>query len=168
MKWSVVRRSRKKEKKKIPLPPLAISLKAINRRCERERGGNNNNKTLFDLFSFVLFKPQSVQFFCVFIKQDKSKTNMSNPAYYDDYPLDYQDEEPEDDSTTRTVWEVFSWILVVLTIVLNLIVIGILLVRRNAYTVVNKGGWGGRARPGLRPWPLLYMCYLSTYTLCKL
>ena len=67
---------------------------------------------------------------------------MSNPAYYDDYPLDYNQDEEPDDSTTRTVWEVFSWILVVLTIVLNLIVIGILLVRRNAYTVVNKGGLG--------------------------
>ena len=70
---------------------------------------------------------------------------MSSPGYYDDYSNpqnDYEDEEEEDDSGTRKVWEIFSWILVVLTLVLNLIVIGILLVRRNAYTVINKGGWG--------------------------
>lgn len=62
--------------------------------------------------------------------------------YDDDYSAADQDDgpmEPEDDTTPRLVWEITSWILVVLTLVLNLVVIVVLLVRRNAYTVTNKG-----------------------------
>jgi hypothetical protein len=49
-----------------------------------------------------------------------------------------EDDDEDDDGGTRTTWEILSWIVVVLTIVLNLVVIGVLLVRRNAYTVVNR------------------------------
>ena len=51
---------------------------------------------------------------------------------------DYND-EPEEDISRRFAWEITSWILMTLTLVLNLAVILILLVRDNAYTVVNKG-----------------------------
>ena len=50
-----------------------------------------------------------------------------------------QEQETEDYAQGRKAWRVMSWIFVVMTIVLNLLVIGILLVRQNAYTVVNKG-----------------------------
>ena len=57
-----------------------------------------------------------------------------------DYANDYETEnEVEDDSTSRTVWEVFSWIAVVLTILLNLAIIVIIFVRKNFYSAINKG-----------------------------
>ena len=45
----------------------------------------------------------------------------------------------EDDSSGRYAWEITSWVLMSLTLVLNLAVIFILLVRQNAYSVINKG-----------------------------
>lgn len=63
---------------------------------------------------------------------------MSDYNYdtYDDLPHGLEDEE--DDLSARKAWAIVSWIILVLTLVLNLVVIGILLVRRNAYNVVNK------------------------------
>ena len=64
-------------------------------------------------------------------------------SYYDDYPSptpseDYE-EEPEDDSGKRKVWEILSWIVLALTLILNILVIGVLAVRRNVISVINKG-----------------------------
>jgi len=56
------------------------------------------------------------------------------PVYDDN---DYND-EPEDDISARYAWEITSWVLMSLTLVLNLAVILILLVRQNAYSVINK------------------------------
>ncbi len=70
---------------------------------------------------------------------------MSDPYdYYDGYDdQEYrppaEEEEPEDDSGKRTAWEILSWIALALTLILNLVVIVILVVRRNAFSVVNKG-----------------------------
>ena len=50
-----------------------------------------------------------------------------------------QEKETEDYAAGRKSWRVISWIVVVLTIVLNLLIIVIILVRQNAYTIVNKG-----------------------------
>jgi hypothetical protein len=51
----------------------------------------------------------------------------------------YYEKEEEDYTQGRNGWRIVSWIIVVLTIVLNLVIIGILLVKQNAYTVINKG-----------------------------
>lgn len=58
------------------------------------------------------------------------------PSY--DYN-DYNDDSEENEMDRRFAWEVTSWILVALTLVLNLAVVAILLLRENAYSVVNKG-----------------------------
>ena len=59
------------------------------------------------------------------------------PTY--DYQ-DYNDNtEHEEEAKRRYAWEVTSWILMALTLFLNLAVIFILLYRQNAYNVVNKG-----------------------------
>ena len=59
------------------------------------------------------------------------------PTY--DYQ-DYNDNtEHEEEAERRYAWEVTSWILMALTLFLNLAVIFILLYRQNAYNVVNKG-----------------------------
>ena len=64
-------------------------------------------------------------------------------SYYDDYstsaPMAAEDEEPEDDSGKRKVWEILSWIVLALTLILNIVVIGVLAVRRNVISVINKG-----------------------------
>ena len=63
-------------------------------------------------------------------------------SYYDDYPAPAptaDDEEPEDDSGKRKVWEILSWIVLALTLILNIVVIGVLAVRRNVISVINKG-----------------------------
>jgi len=58
------------------------------------------------------------------------------PTY--DYQ-DYNDNtEHEEEAERRYAWEVTSWILMALTLFLNLAVIFILLYRQNAYNVVNK------------------------------
>jgi hypothetical protein len=46
--------------------------------------------------------------------------------------------EKEDDSGTRNVWAVLTWVILVLTLVLNLVLIGILVVKRNLYSLINK------------------------------
>ena len=59
------------------------------------------------------------------------------PSYdYQDYNDDY---EEEIEIERRYGWQVTSWILMSLTLILNLAVIFVLLVRQNAYNVVNKG-----------------------------
>lgn len=44
----------------------------------------------------------------------------------------------EDESGTRNTWAIFTWIILVLTIVLNIVLIGILIVKRNLYSLINK------------------------------
>lgn len=59
------------------------------------------------------------------------------PVYdYNDYnePLS----EEEDEISARFAWEITSWVLMSLTLVLNLAVIFVLLIRQNAYSVINK------------------------------
>ncbi len=51
----------------------------------------------------------------------------------------YYDEDDDDEEGQRTVWQILSWIAVVLTIVLNLALVGILIFRKNVHTAVNKG-----------------------------
>jgi len=59
------------------------------------------------------------------------------PTYdYNDYN---DDSNGEQESSRRFGWEITSWILVALTLLLNAIVILVLLIRQNAYSVVNKG-----------------------------
>ena len=71
-------------------------------------------------------------------------------ASYDDYNYDVYDDdyvyedaapeetEPVDESGYRNTWEILTWIIIALTIVLNLILIGILVLRRNLHSIVNK------------------------------
>ena len=59
------------------------------------------------------------------------------PTYdYNDYN---NDNNEENEISRRSAWEIASWVIMAGTILLNLIVILILLVRENAYSVVNKG-----------------------------
>ena len=46
-------------------------------------------------------------------------------------------EDPED--SARYAWKVASWIIVVLTLICNLIIVGVIVINRNANSVVNKG-----------------------------
>ena len=66
----------------------------------------------------------------------------SYPDYYDDnypeYEDDYQEEEVVDESGYRNTWEILTWIIIALTILLNLILIGLLIVKRNLRSIVNK------------------------------
>lgn len=55
------------------------------------------------------------------------------------YDEEFYEKEESDYTHGRNAWRIVSWIIVVLTIVINLVIIGTLLVRQNAYTVINKG-----------------------------
>lgn len=78
------------------------------------------------------------------------------PVYdYNDY-----NDEPEDDISARYAWEITSWVLMSLTLVLNLAVIFILLVRQNAYSVINKGK---HLIMYLVPWNLFCFDFLKMY-----
>ena len=68
-------------------------------------------------------------------------------SYYDpyDYSEEYQEyeeageeAEPVDETGTRNTWEIITWIIIALTIILNLILIAILFLRRNLHSIVNK------------------------------
>jgi len=63
--------------------------------------------------------------------------------YYNDEDIsspDYDDSEPEpvDESGYRNTWEILTWIIIALTILLNLILIAILVFKRNLRSIVNK------------------------------
>ena len=59
------------------------------------------------------------------------------PTYdYNDYN---SDDTQDNEISRRSAWEIASWVIMAGTILLNVIVILILLVRENAYSVVNKG-----------------------------
>ena len=77
-----------------------------------------------------------------------------NMSYYDPYEyeeaLEYpeykaaeyddaeQEQEPVDETGTRNTWEIITWIIIALTIILNLVLIAILVLRRNLHSIVNK------------------------------
>ena len=59
------------------------------------------------------------------------------PSYdYNDYN---NEDDQENEISRRSAWEIASWVIMALTLLLNLIVIIVLLARENAYSVVNKG-----------------------------
>ena len=62
------------------------------------------------------------------------------PSYdYNDYN---NEDDQENEISRRSAWEIASWVIMALTLLLNLIVILVLLARENAYNVVNKGKTG--------------------------
>ena len=70
---------------------------------------------------------------------------MVEVDYYDPYegsalavdPV-VEEEEEYDETGTRNTWAVLTWIMLALTIVLNLVLIGILIVKRNLRSITNK------------------------------
>ena len=72
------------------------------------------------------------------------KMSYYNDDYYDEDSADYYDndegsaEEPVDETGYRNTWEILTWIIIALTIILNLILIGILVLRRNLRSIINK------------------------------
>ena len=48
-------------------------------------------------------------------------------------------EDQEDEEGPRFAWKVVSCIIVALTLLLNIVVVGVIVVNRNANSVVNKG-----------------------------
>ncbi len=66
--------------------------------------------------------------------RDWKESNIMPSYDYNDY-----NEEAEDEVSPRNSWEIASWIVLAFTLLLNLAVIFILLIRQNAYSVVNKG-----------------------------
>ena len=79
----------------------------------------------------------SIAFIFCLPAQQHALVSYKMPTY--DYQ-DYNDNtEHEEEAERRYAWEVTSWILMALTLFLNLAVIFILLYRQNAYNVVNKG-----------------------------
>ena len=74
-----------------------------------------------------------------------SRSNYYDPYKYDktlnypeyeatEYYNDEQETEPVYENGTRNTWEIITWIIIVLTIVL----IAILVLRRNLHSIVNK------------------------------
>ena len=47
-------------------------------------------------------------------------------------------QETVDETGPRNTWEILTWIFIALTIILNLLLIAILIVRRNTNSIVNK------------------------------
>lgn len=58
--------------------------------------------------------------------------NPTTQAPYDD-PYD-----PADEESARYAWKVVSWIIVALTLVLNLVIVAVIVINRNANSVINK------------------------------
>ena len=62
-------------------------------------------------------------------------------AEYEDYYVTddtMEVEEKEDETGARNIWEILTWIFIALTIILNLVLIAILILRRNLTSIVNK------------------------------
>ena len=70
---------------------------------------------------------------------------MVEVDYYDQYegstlaedPV-VEEEEEYDETGTRNTWAILTWIMLALTILLNLVLIGILVVKRNLRSIMNK------------------------------
>ena len=63
--------------------------------------------------------------------------NMDKDEYFYDDPG--PSNEPEDEESARYAWKVASWIIVTLTLILNLVIIAVIVINRNANSVINKG-----------------------------
>ena len=62
-------------------------------------------------------------------------------AEYEDYNEAVQPTEAEevvDETASRRTWEILTWIFIAFTITLNLVLIAILVLRRNLTSIVNK------------------------------
>ena len=62
-------------------------------------------------------------------------------AEYEDYYEAVQPTEAEevvDETASRRTWEILTWIFIAFTITLNLVLIAILVLRRNLTSIVNK------------------------------
>ena len=47
-------------------------------------------------------------------------------------------EEVVDETGPRNIWEIVTWIFIAFTLILNLVLIAILILRRNLNSIVNK------------------------------
>ena len=47
-------------------------------------------------------------------------------------------EEEYDEGPTRDTWAILTWIVLALTILLNLVLIAVLVIKRNLHSIVNK------------------------------
>ena len=47
-------------------------------------------------------------------------------------------QETVDETGPRNTWEILTWIFIALTLILNLVLIAILILRRNLNSIVNK------------------------------
>ena len=66
--------------------------------------------------------------------QLESLTN--NPTTAAPYEEPY---DPADEESARYAWKVTSWIIVALTLLLNLVIVVVIVINRNASSVINKG-----------------------------
>merc|ERR1719500_1128658 len=89
---------------------------------------------------------------------------MVEVDYYDQYegstlaedPV-VEEEEEYDETGTRNTWAVLTWIMLALTILLNLVLIGILVVKRNLRSITNK------MIATVAVVDLLYGCFVSPF-----
>ena len=65
--------------------------------------------------------------------------SVEEEYYYDDPGEVAVAEEEVDEEGARYSWKVASWIIVALTLILNIVIVGVIMVNRNANSVVNKG-----------------------------
>ena len=47
-------------------------------------------------------------------------------------------QEAVDETGPRNIWEIVTWIFIALTLILNLVLVAILILRRNLNSIVNK------------------------------
>ena len=47
-------------------------------------------------------------------------------------------QEAVDETGARNIWEIVTWIFIALTLILNLVLVAILILRRNLNSIVNK------------------------------
>ena len=91
-------------------------------------------------------------------RRDLVPPQLGRMDSYDDYNYDeagYEEEAaaeaPVDESGTRNTWEILTWIIIALTILLNLALVAILVLRRNLHSIVNKSEpWVGGGRVSLQ------------------
>ena len=91
-------------------------------------------------------------------RRDLVPPQLGRMDSYDDYNYDeagYEEEAaaeaPVDESGTRNTWEILTWIIIALTILLNLALVAILVLRRNLHSIVNKSEpWVGRGKVSLQ------------------
>ena len=65
--------------------------------------------------------------------------SVEEEYYYDDPGEVAVVDEEVDEEGARYSWKVASWTIVALTLILNIAIVGVIMVNRNANSVVNKG-----------------------------